>query len=235
MTRGKLIAIEGLDCSFKETNSKALYDYLIKKYGSNKVELCSFPRYGNESSHFVEKYLSGEYGASENLDHTVVSSFYMLDMFDFMMSHGKDFLNNGGILILDRYWYSNIFYRLGAHYIANNNELHPISKKEIIQRISNLAKQLQLPNADLIIKLKTDEDLMIEYVKQKNSGDLHESNEAFLRAIFKQFDTIDLSPYANEGLAVDISVAEDGEILSKEEIRQKVINAYNVNIGGFIE
>lgn len=235
MTRGKLIAIEGLDCSFKETNSKALYEYLVRKHGSFSVALCAFPRYNNSASYLVRQYLYGKYGKPEKLDHSTVSSFYMLDMFDFMMCEGKKFLENGGILVLDRYWYSNIFYRLGAHYLANNNELHPISKKAIIESISTLAKELDLPKADLIIKLKTDENVMIDYVKQKNSGDLHESNEAFLRAIHKQFDSISLGEFANEGLAVDIHVTENGKVLPKDVIRRKIINAYDVNIGGFIE
>ena len=60
MGQGKLFAFEGLDCSFKETNSKAYLDYLRSK--GRKAELFSFPRYDKESSYFVREYLGGKYG-----------------------------------------------------------------------------------------------------------------------------------------------------------------------------
>ena len=52
-----MISFEGMDCSYKETNSNRLSDILgIMGY---EVELVSFPRYKNPSAYFVEGYLSG--------------------------------------------------------------------------------------------------------------------------------------------------------------------------------
>ena len=49
---GKIIVFEGLDCSFKETNSKALEDFL--KNNGEKVKLFSFPAYkSKEDLHFL--------------------------------------------------------------------------------------------------------------------------------------------------------------------------------------
>ena len=57
---GKLIAIEGLDGSGKETQSKLLYNDLLSQ-GKN-VNLISFPNYSSRSSSLVQMYLEGEFG-----------------------------------------------------------------------------------------------------------------------------------------------------------------------------
>ena len=49
---GKLIAIEGLDGSGKETQSKLLYNDLLSQ-GKN-VNLISFPNYSSRSSSLVQ-------------------------------------------------------------------------------------------------------------------------------------------------------------------------------------
>ena len=51
----KLIAIDGLDGSGKETQSKRLAKYLIEK--GKKVRLLSFPTYDGKGSAFVDMYL----------------------------------------------------------------------------------------------------------------------------------------------------------------------------------
>ena len=68
-----LIDFEGLDCSFKETNSKKLAEHLnAKRY--------EFPNYSSESSYFVRQFLSGKYKDIEGADHIMLA--YLMEMFD---------------------------------------------------------------------------------------------------------------------------------------------------------
>ena len=59
MNEGKIIVFEGLDCSFKETTSEAVYQNLLAK--GEKVIKFSFPAYGQQSAYFVEQLLQGNY------------------------------------------------------------------------------------------------------------------------------------------------------------------------------
>ena len=57
--KGKLIVLEGLDGSGKETQSKLLVDRLNKE--GYKAIRVSFPNYGQPQCSMVEEYLKGNY------------------------------------------------------------------------------------------------------------------------------------------------------------------------------
>ena len=60
---GKLIVIDGLDGSGKETQSLILKKRLEE--AGVKVRYISFPQYDSDSSLFVKKYLNGELGFAD--------------------------------------------------------------------------------------------------------------------------------------------------------------------------
>lgn len=55
--KGLIIAFEGLDCSFKETNYKEFASRLVRDYPSKQDFIIteSFPRYQNKGSYFFVK------------------------------------------------------------------------------------------------------------------------------------------------------------------------------------
>ena len=57
---GMLIVIDGLDGSGKNTQSKLLYQKLLKE--GKKVRLVSFPDYESPACSPVKMYLGGEFG-----------------------------------------------------------------------------------------------------------------------------------------------------------------------------
>ena len=123
--KGMIIAFEGLDYSFKETNSKAFYERL-KATLENECPLDSsdylvyqtFPRYTNDSSLFVRGWLNGSYNREALKEcPTLVNSFYALDIMDFWYSIGSRGTNTSNInsirdkcFIFDRYSFSNTIY-----------------------------------------------------------------------------------------------------------------------------
>lgn len=116
--RGKLIVIEGTDCSGKETQTNLLMDKLVKEGYS--VKRFSFPMYDTPTGRIVGgPYLGKSYicdgwfpETAPNVDPKVSSLYYAADR-KYNMSKIEDELNNGTIVILDRYVYSNMAHQGG--------------------------------------------------------------------------------------------------------------------------
>ena len=72
---GKLVVVDGVDSSGKQTQVEKLYESL-KKLG-HKVMKISFPDYDSDSSALVKMYLNGELGEDPDmLDPYAISTFY---------------------------------------------------------------------------------------------------------------------------------------------------------------
>lgn len=223
MERGKLIVFEGLDCSFKETNSNLLNEY-IQKTGKKSVAI-HFPRYGKKPAYFVESYLHGNYGGMDTMNSGTISMFYMLDMFDYMKKSGEQLLANGTNIILDRYWYCNLYYRLGKAQLESKRPVTPEEYFNISLAVTNIADTLELPKPDLIIKMITDKNVMLDYVSKKHNkdADIHEDNSGYLKAVYDNYIDFSLAKFLKEqGTFVEVHVTEGNKIKSKEVIFNEV-------------
>ncbi len=119
---GKLITIEANDGSGKETQSKRLVEHL--KQDGYDVRRVTFPNYASESSALVRMYLSGQF--SENADAVspyVASVFFAVDRYASFMREWKDFYDDGGIVVADRYTTANMI-----HQTAKLSEQREIDK-----------------------------------------------------------------------------------------------------------
>lgn len=106
--KGKIIVIDGMDGVGKNTQAVLLYEKL--KEQGHKVELFSFPNYKDDSSFFIKKFLNKEYSDIDNP--YTVSLFYTLDRAITFSRQIKEKYDQGYIIILDRYYISNILYQL---------------------------------------------------------------------------------------------------------------------------
>ena len=108
---GKLIVIEGVDSSGKETQTKLLYDY-FKQIGEN-VRLLSFPDYESDFCTPVKRYLAGDLGDNPNdVNAYAASAFYAIDRYASFQMKGGVFYKEGGTIVCDRYVTSNIIHPL---------------------------------------------------------------------------------------------------------------------------
>ena len=107
---GILIAIDGVDSSGKEMQTKLLYDRLLQE--RDKVRMISFPAYDKPSSSLVKMYLDGSFGANpEDVNAYVASAFFAMDRFaTFRTDWGKDY-NSDSIILADRYVTSNMIHQ----------------------------------------------------------------------------------------------------------------------------
>ncbi len=151
--RGKLIVIEGTDCSGKETQSKILYERL--KEDGIDVYRDSFPMYDTPTGKIVGgPYLGKEHlgeplfkeGAS-NVDYKVAALYFAADRRYNYINKLKKLLDEGKTIILDRYVESNMAHQGGK--LLNNQERY--NAYEFFHTLEYVL--LELPKPDMTIFL----------------------------------------------------------------------------------
>lgn len=111
-SRGRLIVIEGLDGSGKETQTNLLKDQLNRE-GFN-VKKIEFPRYDSPSSALIKMYLNGDFGSKAgDVSPYVASTFYAVDRYASFKQEWEQFYLEGGIVLADRYTTSNFVHQAG--------------------------------------------------------------------------------------------------------------------------
>ncbi len=150
--RGKLIVIEGTDCSGKQTQTDKLYTSL----NASKVPVAklSFPMYNTPTG----KIIGGPYLGKEemgraffkegavNVDPKVASLYYAADR-KYNVAMINDLLETGVNVILDRYVYSNMAHQAGK--ILDMNE-----RIDMYNWLDMLEfKLLELPQPDIAVFL----------------------------------------------------------------------------------
>ena len=116
---GKLFVIDGTDGSGKQTQLSKLKERLYEEHIDYKA--VSFPNYDSPSSSLVKMYLSGEFGKnSKQISPYVASTFYAVDRYATFQKEYKEYYENGGIILADRYTTSNMIHQAGK--IENDRE-----------------------------------------------------------------------------------------------------------------
>jgi dTMP kinase len=143
-TRGKLIAVEGIDGSGKRTQVELLT--LTLKARGHSVYSTGFPQYDSWFGKMVGKFLNGDLGALENVDPHFSAMLYAGDRFEAKYKL-EAALDSGQILLVDRYIASNL-----AHQTAR---VPPAQRSEFLRWIEHLEYQIYgLPRENLILYLR---------------------------------------------------------------------------------
>lgn len=183
MKKGKLIVIEGLDCSFKETVSNYIVDIFrqVNMYNAMNV---SFPLYGKPSCFYISNYLQGTY-KNLNLTNYTKSMIFMLEMMHAFQTQLLKEIEKGNIVILDRYWYSNIFYQtIGEDTFIKNGCLYGT---EDFFEFVDLAKQFKLPEPDLCIFMDNTFSNIKKLLTIKKNKDMNENNLEYLEKVYLRY------------------------------------------------
>ena len=161
LTKGRLIVIDGIDGSGKQTQT----EILVKKLKSKNigVETLDFPQYQNNFfGGMVRQYLDGKFGIPTEVDPRLASILYALDRFE-SKDKIEQWLEEGKIVILDRYYTSNLIHQ-GAK----------LAKKEIDDFIEWLHQlefeALKIPRPNLVIYLHLDAEAADELISKRGQG-----------------------------------------------------------------
>lgn len=150
MSKGKLIVIEGTDCSGKQTQTDILVENL-KQLGVKAISF-SFPNYASPTGKIIGEAYLGKHSESyftegiENVDPRISSLYYAADRaynIDIIKRH----LEAGYIVVLNRYVESNMAFQGG--------KIKDIKSRNMMYEwLDNLEfVLLDLPRPDLVLFL----------------------------------------------------------------------------------
>ena len=178
--RGKLIVIEGTDCSGKETQAKLLEKSLNE--AGIKAKHLSFPNYDTPTGKIIGACYLGKSELcdgviqkngwfSEGATHvdSLVSSLYYAADRRYNICKINDLLDKGVNVILDRYTFSNMAHQGGK--IVDQKERFAFFKKIEVLEFDLLG----LPYPDLIILLYVPLSVTLDLQKQR--GQMLDQNE----------------------------------------------------------
>lgn len=164
--KGKLIVIEGTDCSGKETQSNLLIEKLKKE--NIRIEKFSFPNYNSPTGKIIGgPYLGKSYicegwfeEGAPNVDPKVSALYYAADRL-YNIDKINFLLENGVNVILDRYVFSNMAHQGGK--IENEKE-----RNEMYEWLENLEfNLLSLPKPDIGVFLHMPFECSLELKKNR--------------------------------------------------------------------
>ena len=179
--KGKLITIEGTDCSGKETQTNLLIKRLREE--GYQVQNFSFPNYNSPTGKIIGgPYLGKQaYGpcyfeeGSTEVDPKVASLYYTADR-KYNIDKIIFLLEKGYNIILDRYIYSNMAHQGGK--IKNKKE-----RFEMYKWLDKLEYELmELPKPDLTIFLYMPVEISKQLKLNRNEpADGHEKDQNYLQ------------------------------------------------------
>lgn len=222
---GYIIAVDGTDGSGKKTQVDRLYNRLVE-LGYN-VKRHSFPNYNSLSSAPVQMYLNGEFGNKDtSLDSYQASVLYAVDRLCTYQIELKEFYENGGIILFDRYVQANMIHQ--ACKIGDREKVD-----EFLDWLDKLEfGKLRLPKADRVFFL----DMPVEYsmklassrgeFKSNTKKDIHEQDPDHLNRAYSMANYVSDKYKWNR-----ISCVENDSIKSIDEIHNEIYNVVKEDLG----
>ncbi len=213
----KLIAIEGLDGSGKETQSKLLEKYLTEN--GKKVHFLSFPTYDGKGSAFVDMYLKGELGKNpEDTNAFASSTFFALDRYySYRMYWQKAYQDDDAYIIANRYTTSNAIHQL--------SKLPREEWEGFLEWLWDFEfGKLGIPAPDTTVYLEMPPAVFMELINSRSNDtgrvkDIHETNVEHLKKSYSA------ALYSSEKLGWEIvhCCGEDNKLRTREDIFADVL------------
>lgn len=215
---GKIIVIEGTDCSGKETQSKIL-EKKLKKMGKKCIKF-SFPMYETPTGKIIKENYLGKNEAKRsifeegavNVDPHVICLYYAADR-KYNMSKIEEYLKDDYYVILDRYTTSNLAHQ--GSKIKDKDE-----RFNMYQWIDKLEYWLlQLPKPDKTIFLHVPYKYSLELMNKREELDEIEKLKAPLQSAEEAY--LELSELYNWD---KIECIQDSKLRSIEDINEEILN-----------
>ncbi len=214
--KGKIIVIEGTDCSGKETQSKLLVERL-KSLGK-KCASFSFPMYDTPTGKIVGGAYLGKPEICEgyfdegapNVDPRVSCLYYAADR-KYNIDKALKLLDEGYYVLLDRYTTSNLAHQ--GSKIKDKDE-----RFNMYQWIDKLEYWLlQLPKPDKTIFLHVPYEYSCELKKNRINLDENEKSPEHLKGAERAYlELVELYNWDK------IECVKDGELRSIEDINEEI-------------
>ena len=224
--RGKLIALEGIDGSGKNTQVRLLHHELTSRGYS--VYATGFPQYESWFGKMVGQFLNGELGPLDKVDPHFSALLYAGDRFE-AKSRIVTSLDRGAIVLADRYVASNL-----AHQTARV----PAEKRAgFLSWIEHLEYGIyDLPREDLVLYLRVPPQEAQSLVKKKSSrsytDSTHDILESSIRHLEDATDMYDLLSKQPPWATIQCFDATRGAMRMPEEISKDILSAVSPLLTG---
>ncbi len=215
--RGKLIVIEGTDCSGKETQTKLVLKRL--REDNILIQNFSYPNYNSPTGKIVggpylgRKEISASYfdEGSSHVEPKVASLYYAADR-KYNIDKITFLLENGMNVIIDRYVYSNMAHQGGK--IEDLNE-----RQEMYNFLEKLEFDLlELPRPDIAVFLHMPLRFSLELRSLREDLDGHEKDINHLKNAEKAY--IEIASRYN----FDVIECANDKIRTVEDINNELYN-----------
>ncbi len=167
---GKIFVIDGTDGSGKQTQ----FDLLKKHLDEDGIDYrtVSFPNYDSPSSSLVKMYLSGEFGENaKEISPYIASTFYAVDRYATYTKDFKEYFENGGIILADRYTTANMVHQAGK--ISDRKE-----REKFLNWLFDLEFNIYgLPLPTKVFFLNMPPDKVKELIKNRENKFTHDSKK----------------------------------------------------------
>ena len=217
MSKGKLIVIEGVDGSGKQTQTDRLYERM--KAEGQEVMKISYPRYDKPSSAMVKLYLSGAFGEDPGeISPYIASTFYAADRYASYKEDYEVFYREGGIVLADRYTTSNMVHQAGK--IKDFEE-----RRKFMYWLFDYEFHLMgLPKPDLVFFLNIPPEINMQLMADRANKftgeaqkDIHEKSSQHLKESYHNaLELIDRYGWQA------VHCAPEGHLRSVEDIHEEI-------------
>ncbi len=210
MKKGILIAVDGLDGSGKETQTKLLCKYLAEQNIKNKY--ITFPTYQADSSALVKMYLQGKFSENPNdVNAYAASSFFAMDRYCSYMLDWKQDYEDGAVVIANRYTTANLVHQMSK---LPENERETFMNWLYEYEFGKLG----LPKPDLVIYLCLPPQSSESLIQKRGAvKDIHEKSKTHLAESYKA------AVFASDRLGWSrIDCVKDGSLRSIDDIADEV-------------
>ena len=216
-TRGKLIAVEGIDGSGKQTQVRLLSQALESR--GHRVLSTGFPQYNSWFGKMVGQFLNGDFGPHHDPHFTAL--LYAGDRFE-CKGPIVSALEQGQIVITDRYVGSNL-----AHQTARTS---PEKREEFRAWIEHLEYGIYgLPKEDLVLYLRVPPIQAQSLVAKKSvrtyTESAHDILESDLRHLQAAADIYDQLARRPNWKTVECYDAHSDSMGAPEDIAHEVLTA----------
>jgi len=218
---GLFVAIEGGDGSGKGTHSELLLQHMVDAgYDATKV---SFPRYGEDSAYYVEKYLNGAYGQADDVPADLGVLPYAIDRYAASGDIRAKLEGEKSVVIADRYMASNLAHQ--GTKIDDETERHAFYERTKTTEYGVLG--IPKPDKTIVLVMPTahmqsnvDKKAARSYTELKR--DIHEANADHLEKAKANFEEL-CKVYPDEFTAV-YCTDDSGAMRPIDEIQAEIRN-----------